>query len=206
VTDATPGVRRAVVRAARRLADRGLSPGSSGNLSVRIGDELVITPTGIGLSDVEAGDLAVAPVGAGDPTEGRPSKELPLHRAVYARRPDAGAVVHLHAPWSTALSCLPASFRPWLTPYQVTKVGPLPLVPYALPGSAELAAGVAGVAGDAACLLLANHGSIAAGSSLAAAVDNAEELEAAARLALTLRDLPFTELTAGQVGELRARL
>jgi ribulose-5-phosphate 4-epimerase/fuculose-1-phosphate aldolase len=199
-------VRSALVRAARRLADRGLSPGSSGNLSVRTDTELVITPTGIGFSVLEPGDLAVVPIGPGDPIDGRPSKELPLHRAVYARRPDAGAVVHLHAPWSTALSCLPASFRPWLTPYQVTKVGALPLVAHALPGSAELAAGVATVAGDAACLLLANHGSIAAGSSLAAAVDNAEELESTARLMLTLRDLPFTELTDDQVSELRARL
>lgn len=199
-------VRREIVRAARRLADRGLSPGSSGNLSVRLADQLVITPTGIGFSDVEPEDLAIAPVGAGAAISGRPSKELPLHRAVYARRPDAGAVVHLHAPWSTALSCLPASFRPWLTPYQVTKVGALPLVPFALPGSAELAEGVAAVAGETACLLLANHGSIAAGPSLPAAVDNAEELEAAARLVITLRDLPFAELTADQVSELRARL
>jgi ribulose-5-phosphate 4-epimerase/fuculose-1-phosphate aldolase len=203
---ATADVRDPIVRAARRLADRGLSPGSSGNISVRVGDELVITPTGIGFADVAPSDLAVAPVSSGGARSGRPSKELPLHRAVYAARPDAGAVVHLHAPWSVALSCLPASYRPWLTPYQVTKVGPLPLVPYALPGSSALAEAVADRAAEAACLLLANHGSIAAGSSLAAAVDNAEELEAAARLALTLRDLPFTELTAGQVGELRARL
>lgn len=196
-------VGEAVVRAARRLADRGLSPGSSGNISVRVGDELVITPTGIGFADVEPEDLAVV---AGDAVTGRPSKELPLHRAVYARRPDANAVVHLHAPWSVALSCLPASYRPWLTPYQVTKVGPLPLVPYALPGSDELAAAVAALAAEAGCLLLANHGSIAAGPSLTAAVDDAEELEAAARLAVTLRGLPFTELTGDQVGELRARL
>ncbi|MDF1605779.1 class II aldolase/adducin family protein [Nocardioides sp. YIM 152315] len=196
----------AVVRAARRLADRGLSPGSSGNLSVRVGDELVITPTGIGFADVASSDLAVAPVEGGAASAGRPSKELPLHRAVYARRPDAGAVVHLHAPWSVALSCLPASYRPWLTPYQVAKVGPLPLVPYALPGSAALADAVAERAADAACLLLANHGSIAAAASLTAAVDAAEELEAAARLLLTVRELPYAELAAPQVEELRTRL
>jgi 3-dehydro-4-phosphotetronate decarboxylase len=203
--------RAAIVRAARRLADRGLSPGSSGNLSVRVGDELVITPTGIGFAEVSAEDLAVAPVAHGAPVSGRPSKELPLHRAVYARRPDAGAVVHLHAPCSTALSCLPVGTwpggrLPWLTPYQVTKVGPLPVVPYALPGSAELAAGVAAVAGDAPCLLLANHGCIAAGPALVTAVEAAEELEAAAGLMLALRGLPFTELTDPQVAELRARL
>lgn len=104
--------RDAIVAAARRLADRGLSPGSSGNISVLVGDELTITPTGIGFSDVVAADLAQAPVSSGPATSGRPSKELPLHRAVYAQRPDAVAVVHLHAPWSVALSCLPASYRP----------------------------------------------------------------------------------------------
>ena len=197
------GVRREVVRAARRLARRGLSPGSSGNISVRDGDRIVITPTGIGFSDLERRDLAVV---EGREVTGRPSKELPLHLAVYEQRPEVRAVVHLHAPWSTALSCLPATFRPWLTPYQVTRVGPLPLVPFALPGSAALAAGVRAVAAEAPCLLLANHGSIAAGTSLTTAVDNAEELEAAARLAITLRDLPFTELTGEQVTELRARL
>jgi L-fuculose-phosphate aldolase len=196
-------LRAELVRAARRLSDRGLSPGSSGNISVRSDDRILITPTGIGFSDVAPDDLAVV---VGETVTGRPSKELPLHRAVYERRPDAAAVVHLHAPWSTALSCLPETFRPWLTPYQVTKVGPLPLVPFALPGSDELADRVRALAGEAACLLLANHGSIAAGASLTAAVDNAEELEAAARLAITLRDLPFTELTDEQVSELRARL
>lgn len=203
--------REAVVRSARRLADRGLSPGSSGNISVRTGANLLITPTGIGFAEVGPEDLALVPIDPDDPdgpvaAGPRPSKEVPLHRAVYSRRPDAGAVVHLHAPWSVALACLPVSHRPWLTPYQVTKVGPLPLVPYALPGSEALADAVRAHAGDAACLLLANHGSIAAGSSLSRAVDTAEELEAAARLMVTLRDLPFRALTDDQVGELRERL
>lgn len=202
----TSDVRDAIVRAAERLADRGLSPGSSGNISVRLGDELLITPTGIGFADLAPSDLAVAPVGAGAATSGQPSKELPLHRAVYAQRPDAGAVVHLHAPWSVALSCLPASYRPWLTPYQVTKVGPLPLVPYALQGSSALADAVADHAADAPCLLLANHGSIAAALSLTTAVDTAEELEATARLMLTLQDLPYRSLSDEQVEELRAWL
>lgn len=205
MSPAVEDLREAVVTAARRLATRGLSPGSSGNISVRVGDRVLITPTGIGMSDLRPGDLAVAPLPEGDAESGRPSKELPLHRAVYAARPDAAAVVHLHAPYSTALSCL-AEQAPWLTPYQVTKVGPLPRVPYALPGSAELAAAVAAVSGQAPCLLLANHGSIAAADSLASAVDTAEEIEAAAQLVLTLRGLPFEGLTVTQVSELRARL
>jgi ribulose-5-phosphate 4-epimerase/fuculose-1-phosphate aldolase len=202
-----------MVAAARRLAGRGLSPGSSGNLSVRLGDRLLVTPTGIGLSDVTPDDLALVELNASTPPEAgpRPSKEVPLHRAVYARRADAAAVVHLHAPFSTALACLPRDAwpdgrLPWLTPYQVTKVGPLPVAPYAVPGSDELATGVAALAGSAPCLLLANHGSIAAGSSLSAAVDAAEEVEAAAQLLLTLRGLPYVALDDARAAELRRRL
>lgn len=205
--------RRRMVEAAGRLATRGLSPGSSGNLSVRIGDRLLITPTGVGMLDLWPDDIAVVPIepeampGPGP----RPSKELPLHRAVYARRPTTAAVVHLHAPYSTALSCLPVTAwpdgrLPWLTPYQVTKVGALPVVPYAVPGTAELADAVAKRAADSACLLLANHGSIASGLSLTAAVEAAEELEAAAQLMLTLRELPYERLSDAQADELRQRL
>lgn len=209
----TTDPRVALVAAADRLAARGLSPGSSGNVSVRLGDRVLITPTGLALAGLGPSDLATALVDSdrADEPGPVPSKELPLHRAVYQRRADARAVVHLHAPHSTALSCLPRDAwperrLPWLTPYQVTKVGALPVVPYALPGSRELADGVGERAAASPCLLLANHGSIAAGSSLTAAVDAAEELEAAAQLMLTLRGLPFTALTDEQTEELLGRL
>jgi ribulose-5-phosphate 4-epimerase/fuculose-1-phosphate aldolase len=202
----TAEARAALVAAGRRLVARGLSPGSSGNLSVRIDDLVLITPSGLGLGDLRPDDIAEA--AAPGP---RASKELPLHLAVYERRPEARAVVHLHAPSSTALSCLPPAAwpggrLPWLTPYQVTKVGELPTVPYAVPGSAELAAAVGERASGSPCLLLANHGSIASGSSLTGAVEAAEELEAAARLLLTVLGLPYTSLSDDQAEELRRRL
>lgn len=220
--DTTPAAaREALVAACRHLAGRGLSPGGSGNVSVRVGDRLLVTPTGSSLSRVEPTDLAEVPVdadGDGSPAAGapgpRPSKELPLHRAVYHARREAAAVVHLHSPAAVAASCLdpvtldPATATgplPALTPYQVMRLGSLPVAPFAPPGSAELAAGVSALAGAHAVLLLANHGSVVAGTSLDAAVDLAEELEAAAQLVLLLAGVPHRRLTADQVAALRAR-
>lgn len=226
-TDAAlDAAREALVAACRHLAARGLSPGGSGNLSVRVGDALVITPTGSSLSRVTARDLAVAPVDPGAATAGGPgapaerpagpvpSKELPLHRAVYAARPGAAAVVHLHSPAAVAASCLePAALPretatgplPAVTPYQVMRLGDLPVAPFALPGSADLADGVAALAADAPAMLLANHGSLVAGAHLPAALDLAEELEAAAQVVLLLAGVPHRRLTAAQVAALRAR-
>ena len=213
--------RAALVAACRHLAARGLSPGGSGNVSVRVGSLLLITPTGSSLSRVAPRDLAVARIdpadraggtpGAGEPV---PSKELPLHRAVYAARRDATAVVHLHSPAAVAASCLePAALPPEtatgplpaVTPYQVMRLGDLPVAPFALPGSAALADGVAALAADASAMLLANHGSLVAGTHLTGALDLAEELEAAAQVVLLLAGVPHRRLTATQVAALRAR-
>lgn len=200
-------LREQVVRACRHLTAVGLSPGSSGNISVRVGDRLLVTPTGSSLSRVTAEELAVVTLDGevvGDP---RPSKEVPLHRAVYTHRPDAVAVVHLHSPYAVAAACLDTAdgepTMPPLTPYGVMRLHDLPVAPYARPGSAALAEGVAALAGDHAALLLANHGSVAAGASLWSAVDLAEEVEAAARVALLVRGLPARPLTSEQVAELR---
>ena len=199
--------REPLVAACRHLAGRGLSPGGSGNVSVRVGSTLLITPTGSSLSRVRPAELAVATVEPGppsaDPSDPVPSKELPLHRAVYAARPDAVAASCLEPaalPRETATGPLPA-----VTPYQVMRLGDLPVAPFALPGSADLAAGVAALAADAPAMLLANHGSLVAGAHLPAALDLAEELEAAAQVVLLLAGVPHRRLTAAQVAALRAR-
>ncbi|GIG26700.1 class II aldolase/adducin family protein [Cellulomonas denverensis] len=214
---AVTAARLAVVDACRHLADRGLSPGGSGNLSLRVGDWLLVTPTGSSLSRVRPEELALVPVEAGAPSPASapvPSKEVPLHRAVLAARPTATAVVHLHSPAAVAASCLdPARLPqetatgplPAITPYQVMRLGELPVAPFALPGSDDLAESVRSLATTAPALLLANHGSVVAGTSLAAAVDLAEELEAAAQVVLLLAGLPHRRLTAAQVAALRAR-
>jgi len=200
--------RAAVATVCRHLAASGLSPGSSGNVSLRRGDELLVTPTRTALARVGPDDLALLGLD-GERRDGpAPSKEVPLHLAVHRTRPDALAVVHLHSPYAVAAACLPvtadgtAPLAP-LTPYQVLRVGDVPVAPYAPPGSAELAAGVARLAPTAAALLLANHGSVTAGADLDAAADLAEELEAAARLHFLLRGGPYRTLTAEAVAALR---
>jgi len=203
-----------LVAACRHLADRGLSPGGSGNLSLRLEQTLLITPTGSSCSRVHPDQLAEAPItGAPDPGPDRPwpSKELALHQAVYRVRPDVAAVVHLHSHFSVAASCLePVSAGvdatgplPALTPYQVLRLGALPVAPYAPPGSQALADQVAELVGEHSVLLLANHGSLVGAADLDRAVDLAEELEAAARLAFTLADVPHRRLTAAQLARLR---
>jgi ribulose-5-phosphate 4-epimerase/fuculose-1-phosphate aldolase len=206
--------REALVAACRHVAARGLSPGGSGSLALRVADQVLVTPTGGSCSRVTAAELALVPLhGDPDPDGPRPTKELELHRAMFRARPDATAVVHLHAPFTVAAACLdPASGGPDgtgplppLTPYQVMRLGRLPVAPYAPPGSAELAGYVGELAAEHAVLLLANHGGVTAAAGLDRAVDLAEELEAAARLNFTLTGLPHRGLTAAQVAELRAR-
>lgn len=211
----TSRARDQVVAACRRVADRGLSPGSSGSLSVRCDDVVLMTPTGSSCSRVAPPELAVVPL-SGTPdehgTEPRPSKEWELHQAIYRVRRDVHAVVHLHSHYTVAAACLepwPADSEstgplPALTPYQVMRLGTLPTVPYFRPGSSALARAVADVAGEQSVMLLANHGSVVAAADLDRAVDLAEELEAAARLTFTLAQVPHRRLAADQVAELRS--
>lgn len=203
---AEAAARDALVSAARHLAAAGLSPGSSGNLSVRLGSRILATPTGSALRSVTAAELAVTPATNADTP--RPTKELPLHAAMYAAHPEAAAVIHLHSPYATALACLPPDDRgfaalPPFTPYRVMRLGDVPLVPYSAPGSAELAAGVAERAAGHPVLLLANHGPIVASTDLDAAIDLAEELETAAQLTLLLRQTPAVRLPESAVSVLR---
>ena len=197
--------RERIVALARHLSAIGLSPGSSGNLSVRVGEDVLVTPTGSSLSRVLPDELALVRADGTVAGDARPSKELPLHLAVLSERSDATAVVHLHSPYAVALACLEEASPtlPALTPYQVMRLDDLPVAPYARPGSTDLADGVRRLAGRHPALLLANHGSLAAASTPEGAVDLAEEIEAAARVALLVRGLPHRPLTPAQVADLR---
>lgn len=206
--DSIDEVKAAIVTHGKSLFDRGLASGSSGNISVRLGDgTLCITPTRSSLGRLSARDISViAPDGsaeAGLP----PSKELMLHQAIYAARSDARAVVHLHATASAAISCLddvdPADCLPPITPYFVMKIGSLPLISYARPGAPELGERIASLAAHHPALLLANHGPIVSAPSLSEAVDRAEELEETAKLFLLLRGMRARTLSDEQVAELK---
>lgn len=202
--------RTEIAKVGKSLFDRGLTFGSTGNISVRLDDGgWLMTPTNASL-----GDLDPARLSRFDPT-GRhiggdaPTKEATLHMAMYAERQGAGAVVHLHSTHSVAVSLIdgldPADLLPPLTAYYVMRVGRLPLVPYLPPGDAELARAVGKLAGAHHAVLLANHGPVVAGSTLANAQYATEELEETAKLFLMLRGMPIKPLTAEQVADLRQR-
>jgi 3-dehydro-4-phosphotetronate decarboxylase len=192
---------------AESLYLRGYAFGSTGNISVREGGRVWITPTGVSLKGLNPERLAcVSLVGEGL-NENRPSKESPFHLAVYSRREDVRAVVHLHTTYSVALSCLdsfdPENPLPPLTPYYFMRVAPLAVLPYFRPGSEDLAAAVGEAAARHNCMLLRSHGVVCAGSTLSEAVDRAEELEQTARLYFILRGESVRHLTPGEVEELK---
>ncbi|MBV8525461.1 MAG: aldolase, partial [Acetobacteraceae bacterium] len=186
---------------------RGLTAGSSGNISIKTEDGWLMTPTGSSLGRLDPERLSkLGPEGrlvSGDP----PTKESFLHRVMYEERPATGAVVHLHSTHSVAVSCLaevdPDDVLPPITAYYVMRVGRLPLVPYFRPGDLDLAEAVRGFAGKHHALLLANHGPVVAGSDLDAAANAIEELEETAKLYLLLRGAKTRYLTAAQIKELR---
>jgi ribulose-5-phosphate 4-epimerase/fuculose-1-phosphate aldolase len=186
---------------------RGHAFGSTGNISVREGARVWITPTGKSLKGLTPGQLACVGEGGESLNENRPSKEFPFHLAVYARREDVRAVVHLHTTYSVALSCLdsldPENPLPPLTPYYFMRVAPLAVLPYFRPGSEALAAALGEAAARHNCMLLRNHGVVCAGSTLAEAVDRAEELEQTARLYFILRGERVRHLTPDEVEELK---
>jgi ribulose-5-phosphate 4-epimerase/fuculose-1-phosphate aldolase len=200
--------REALVKLGSSLFDRGLTAGSSGNLSVRLEDgRYLLTPTNVSLGALDPARLALLDA-EGVPIAGdAPTKELALHLAMYAARPQARAVVHLHATHSAAISCLEGldadNCLPPLTPYFVMKIGRLPLVPYHRPGDPRLAPAIRALACRHCAVLLANHGPMVAGESLAAAAYAIEELEETAKLALLLRGAPARPLNADQIDELR---
>jgi ribulose-5-phosphate 4-epimerase/fuculose-1-phosphate aldolase len=202
-------LRESLCMLGRSLFERGLTHGSTGNVSVKCGDGWLITPTGSNLGQLDPARLAKLDWN-GRPVSGdAPSKEAFLHLAMYQERPRNGAVVHLHATHSVAVSVLegvdPADVLPPLTAYYVMRIGTLPLVPYFAPGDARLADAVRGFAGRHHALLLANHGPVVGGSSLSAAADAVEELEATAKLYLLLQQHRVRTLTDAEVAELRQR-
>jgi ribulose-5-phosphate 4-epimerase/fuculose-1-phosphate aldolase len=191
------------------LHQRGLAHGSSGNLSVRLDDGILISPTNSCLGRLDPQRISkIAPDGrllSGDP----PSKEAFLHLAMYGERPGARAIVHLHSTHCVAVSCLchadPSSVLPPITAYFVMRIGKLPLVEYFPPGDLALADAVRAKAREHHALLLANHGPVVAGKSLDDAVYNAEELEETAKLFLLLAGRSTRFLDGAQIVDLHRR-
>ena len=202
-------LREEICRLGASIYERGLTHGSTGNVSAKCDDGWLLTPTGSNLGSLDPARLSKLDwkghLVAGD----APSKEAFLHLAMYEERAKNAAVVHLHSTHSVAVSVLeevdPADVLPPLTAYYVMRIGSLPLVPYYAPGDIALAKAVRRFAGKHHAVLLANHGPVVAGSSLSAAADAVEELEATAKLFLLLRQEKVRCLTPDQVADLRRK-
>ncbi len=199
--------RELLARLAASLFARGFSVGSAGNISVRLEDGFLITPTNSSLGRLDPARISKLDASFTHVAGDKPSKEVFMHRAFYMARSDAGAVVHLHSTMATAVACLPdvdmSNPIPPLTPYFVMRVGrTMPVVPYYRPGDAAMEPAIHAAALGARAVLLANHGPVVSGKTLTDAVYAAEELEEAAKLYLLLRGTQPRLLTPVQVDDL----
>ena len=197
-------LREMICLLAKSMFDRGLTGGSTGNISARTEDGgLLVSPTGTSFGRLDPGRLSRFDANGqhidGDP----PTKEMPLHTAFYDTRSTAGAVVHLHSCHAVALSMMPDAdtdnFLPPLTPYGIMKLGKVKLLPFFLPGDPAMGEAVRGLAGKRSAAMLANHGPVVAGKDIEAACNAIEELEDTARLAMLTRGLSPQMLTEAEV-------
>ncbi len=202
-------VRQEISTYAKSLFERGYSCGTSGNISVKCGQDLLVTPTNSSFGSLDPERISkISMEGeliAGD----KPSKEWVLHAGFYRKRPECGAVVHLHSSYAVAVSCLEdidtANCIPPITPYFVMRVGDLPLAPYFPPGDIRLADAVTELAETHTSVMMANHGPVVSAKNLKAAVGASEELEETAKTYLLIKGYGFTTLTKEQIAELKRR-
>jgi len=198
-----------IVRLAKSMFERGLTFGSSGNISARVDDGWLMTPTGSTMGTLDPAKISKLDNDGEHISGDKPTKESFLHQVMYEKRPGTGAVVHLHSTHSVAVSCLSdinkKNVLPPITAYYVMKIGTLPLIPYFPPGDLDLAKAVREMASDHHALLLANHGPVVAGKSLEDAVYAIEELEETAKLFLMLKNMNTSFLDDAQINDLKSR-
>jgi len=203
-------LREQICLLAKSLFDRGLTHGSTGNISARTDDGgLLVSPTGTSFGRLDPGRLSRFDADGTLISGDKPTKEMPLHSAFYDTRSSAGAVVHLHSCHSVAWSMMPDAdednFLPPLTPYAIMKLGKVKLLPFFLPGDPAMGEAVRSLAGKRSAVMLANHGPVVAGKEVEAACNAVEELEETARLAMLMRGIPARMLTDEQVRDVVTR-
>jgi Ribulose-5-phosphate 4-epimerase and related epimerases and aldolases len=180
-------LREKICLLAKSLFDRGLTGGSTGNISARCEDgSLLVTPTGSSFGSLDPNDLSCIDAFGRHVSGRKPTKEMPLHSAFYETRKSAGAVVHLHSCYSVAWSMMPEvdpeNVLPPLTPYSIMKLGKVKLLPFFMPGDSAMGDALRGLGGKHTAVLLANHGPVVAGKNLEASCHAMEELEETAKL------------------------
>ncbi|MEZ8006204.1 MAG: aldolase [Amylibacter sp.] len=197
-------LREQICLLAKSIFDRGLTGGSTGNLSSRTSDGgLLVSPTGTSFGRLDPGRLSRFDSQGHFLSGDNPTKEMDLHSAFYDTRSTAGAVVHLHSCHSVALSMMPDvdedNFLPPLTPYAIMKLGKVKLLPFFMPGDPEMGKAVRGLAGKRSAVMLANHGPVVAGKDIESACNAIEELEDTARLAMMTRGMSVKKLELNDI-------
>ena len=182
-------LREIICELAKSLFDRGLTHGSTGNISARTPDGgLLVSPTGTSFGRLDPSRLSRFDAEGRHVSGDQPTKEMPLHSAFYDTRSQAGAVLHLHSCHAVAWSMMPNvdedDLLPPLTPYAIMQLGRVKLLPFFRPGDPAMGDAVRGLAGKCSAVMLANHGPVVAGKDVEAACNAIEELEATARLAM----------------------
>ncbi len=201
-------LRESICLMAKSMFDRGLTGGSSGNISARLSDgRLLVTPTGSSFGNLDPAKLSLFDQQGNFVGGDKPTKEMPLHAAFYeTRAAKTGAVVHLHSCHSVALSMLPDvdpdNMLPPLTAYSIMKLGKVKLLPYFIPGDPAMGDAIRGLAGKRSAVMLANHGPVVAAKDLEAAVYAVEELEETAKLAMLTHGLKPNMLTEAQIRQI----
>lgn len=201
-------LRRAMVAVCRRMWRRGLIAGLEGNVSARLADgRVLVTPSGIAKRRCAPDDLVVVDLDGTRVAGGRrPTSELAMHLRIYERRPDVRAVVHAHPPVATGFALAGETLPPDALPEIIVGIGEVPLIHYETPGSPALADALAQRLGTHAAFLLANHGALTIGPSLAVAYDRMESLEHIARIVFTARALGrVNALSPAQLAALAAQ-
>jgi ribulose-5-phosphate 4-epimerase/fuculose-1-phosphate aldolase len=200
-------LRLALSEAGRSFHARGYAIGSAGNLSVRLDDGYLVTPTNASLGRLDPARLSKLALDWSHVSGDRPTKEVAMHRAFYETRAGTEAVVHLHSTHAAALSFMKDLPEidpiPVFSPYFVMRVGHLPVLPYFRPGSDDIGNAIRRLEGRFRSVLLRNHGPVNAGASLEAAVGGAEELEETAKIFLLLGKERLNLLSDADITDLK---
>jgi L-fuculose-phosphate aldolase len=181
-------LKQEIVRVCRMLHRKNYLAATDGNVSVRLGDRVLTTPSGINKGLMEADQvLTVDLTGRVLNGEGRPTSEIRMHLLAYELRPDVNAVVHAHLPYATACTLAGIDLLEPILPEVVITLGGIPTAPYATPGSEEVPEAIRGFVKEYDAILLSRHGAMTVGPGVMDAYNKMEKLEHAARVVLAAR-------------------
>ena len=198
-------LKQEIVRVCRMLHRKNYLAATDGNVSVRLGDRVLVTPSGVHKGLMEANQvITVDLTGRVLRGEGRPTSEIRMHLLAYELRPDVGAVVHAHLPYATACTLAGIDLLEPILPEVVITLGGIPTAPYATPGSAAVAEGIREFLREYDAILLSRHGAMTVGRDVTDAYNKMEKLEHTARVVLAARlQGPLTPLPAAEAETLR---